>query len=145
MNPGVRKDENGEVTGWLYAGDKEDTSYSETPGDYDPKSHGSCMTGLAISPTYGTAKRATLVIVKTILGEMSDEVDAFKVVYNDIVDKGTSRPVVNYSRNLYINDDGSDRFTNDDKQKLYDALKQLIGKGAVVLVCAGNKGVGDFW
>jgi subtilisin family serine protease len=148
--PGVRQQE-----GWLYPGDSNDKDY-DPEGDYDPtegdydleQGHGTCMTGLISSPTYGVAKRAELVIVKTPQGTFSDQTSAFTMVHNDILKqraKGvTMRPVINYSRNMFIPGPNDTPFADDDVQKLYDALKQLIDDGAVVLACAGNRGVGDF-
>jgi hypothetical protein len=147
LDPGVRKNDKGEVDGWLYPGDPDDDDdYLDTPGDYDlqGRGHGTCMTGLISSPTYGVAKRATLVIVKTLQEKMSDQTDAFRMVHNDILDQrekgATMRPVINYSRNMVP--DAEFPVSNDDLQKLYNVLEQLINDGAVILVCAGNKGVG---
>lgn len=82
MTPGVDPDH-----GWLYAGDPltPSTGYSANPGDYDADDQGTCVTGVVISPTYGVAKRANLVIVKTLIGYIDDASDAFVKIHNDIL------------------------------------------------------------
>lgn len=99
------------------------------------------MTGLVSSPTYGTVKRAELVIVKTLQQKMSDQIDAFRKVQNDIISQRAAgaiiRPVINYSRNIYPDVPG---LTDDDLRGLHRVIKDLIDEGAVIFCSSGNQG-----
>lgn len=98
------------------------------------------MAALINSPSFGVAKRAELVIVKTLQDKMTDQIDAFSKVHHDILEKSVSRPVINYSRNPVSNADGS-AISDDDLRELYIAIKSLLDDGAVLFVSAGNHAI----
>lgn len=108
------------------------------------------MTALACSPTYGVVKRAQLVIVKTLQHKLSDQVDAFRMVHDDIVKQKANgvdmTPVINYSRNIRSSKDIP--LSDEDLRRFYRVLETLIKEdGAVVVANSGNhandKGVID--
>lgn len=129
---------------WLPAGNPRAPGYDGSLGDYDvDNGHGSCITGLVSSPLYGVSKNANLVIVKTQEGAISDQVDAFIKIWNDIDTLESAgeivRPVINFSRGI----EWKLFLTPAEKRelkRLYNAIEEVIKKGAVVVAASGNCG-----
>jgi subtilisin family serine protease len=69
-------------------------------GTADAKGHGSCAFSKVVSPTYGVAKKVTIVAVKA-QSTFEDTVKAFEVVLVDFLARnGKGRAVVNLSRGV---------------------------------------------
>ena len=125
---------------WLY------TRYTAFRGQDTPTeipgigSHHTCTASKAAGALYGSAKRATLVVVK-----IPDETEAafaevFQTIAHDIISKNRQHhSVINYS---YNGRNFRDREEFLFWQKQYFAITHLVDMGVLVFVPAGNHGPG---
>ncbi|GKT44795.1 alkaline proteinase [Colletotrichum spaethianum] len=125
---------NSEYTGmavkprWIFAGSQADKSVEE---DNDSDGHGSCAGSKVNGPTYGVAKKADLVIVKTGMSS-GDTLDGLSQILTDVRDKKLqNKAVVNFSRSI-------DNPNNYNKKQLQNYVNALIKEDVVFIVASGN-------
>lgn len=104
-------------------------------GIADAKGHGSCAFSKVASPTYGVAKKVTMVAVKA-QSTFEDTVKAFEAVLVDVLAKNRKgRAVVNLSRGIV-----GTSMTQQQNRLLRKAITNLIKSDVVVVCASGNSG-----
>jgi cerevisin len=104
-------------------------------GIADATGHGSCSFSKVASPTYGVAKKVTMVAVKA-QKTVEDTIKAFEAVLTDVLARNRKgRAVVNFSRDV---DDTS--MTQQQRRLLRKAVTNLIKSDVVVVCASGNRG-----
>lgn len=134
---------------WIYVGQNwaTDPTYrvDATQSDSDPSMHGTCVLSKAVGPTYGTAKKSDVVIVKVPLlldqrtnspsatrpaSPLSCILEGYRLIIEHIKTNGKQGKAV-------INDSSG----GSESHMLEIYLRQLISLDAVVVTASGNDGV----
>ncbi len=105
---------------------------------YVPYGHSTCTASKAAGKAYGAAKEATLVVVKMLDYSSPSLISVFKVIADDIKQKGRGgRSVVSVSWTTKA--PVPDVLENTWLMEMRDGLKELYANSVIVVCSAGNK------